>query len=113
MPLAGEVGGIAIFLEELSDCRSALGQTVRVAGHNHYRKGRADRDASGHERGPARGATRLAVPTGKDGAFLGDLVNVRGGMAEVCATTISPEVIPSCVVGHQHHDVGSFGGLCV
>src|SRR5271157_2682628 len=111
MPLAREVGRIAVLLEELGDCRCALREAVRVARHHHDRKRRTDRDAPGHERGPARGATRLAVPTGEDGAFLGDLIDIRGRMAQVRATTIGPEVIPARVVGHQHDDVWLLLGL--
>ena len=105
MPLAREIGRIAVLLEELGDRRRGLRQAVLVARHNHHRQRRADRDASGHERGAARGATRLAVPTGEDGAFRGDAIDVRGRMAEVRAPTIGPEIVPSGVVGHQHDDV--------
>ena len=63
--------------------------------------------AAGHERGPPRGAARLAIPVGENGTLLGDAIDVRGRMAEVRATTIAPEVTPTGVVGHQHDDVGS------
>src|SRR5436309_3091218 len=53
MPLAREVSAIAVLLEELGDRRRGLRQAVLVARHYHDRKGRADRDASGHERGDA------------------------------------------------------------
>jgi hypothetical protein len=46
-----------------------------------------------------------AIPTGEYSAFLGDLINVRGRMAEVRAATVAPEVAPAGVVGHEHDDV--------
>src|SRR5213592_939168 len=105
MPLAREVSAIAVLLEELGDRRRGLGQAVLVARHYHDRKGRADRDASGHERGAAGRATRLTIPAREYGAFLGDAINVRGRVTEVRATTIAPEVAPAGVVGHEHKDV--------
>src|SRR5438132_12924233 len=64
MPFAREVGRVAVFLEEFGDRRRFLPETVFVARGNHDRERRADRDTPGHERGPAGGAARLAVPAG-------------------------------------------------
>ena len=89
MPLAREIGAVAVLLEELGDRRRGLRQAVLVARHHHHREGRTDRDAPGHERGAAGGATRLTIPAGEHGAFLGDAIDVRGRMAEVRAPAIS------------------------
>src|SRR6266542_194661 len=71
MPLAREVSAIAVLLEELGDRRRGLRQAVLVARHHHDREGRADRNASGHERGPARRTPRLTIPAREYSAFLG------------------------------------------
>ena len=108
MPLAGEVRRIAVLLEELGDRRRLLAQGVLVARSDDDRESRADRNAPGHERGATRRAACLAVPTGEDRAFLGDLVDVRRRMAERgAAVRIGAEIVPAGVVGHQHDDVRS------
>src|ERR1700722_3992880 len=47
---------------------------------------------------------------GEDRALRGDAIDVRGRMAEVLATHISPEVAPAGVVGHENDNVGSAVG---
>ena len=107
MPFAGEVRRVAVLLEELGDRRRLLAQAVFVARRHHDRQRGADRNASGHERGAAGGATRLAVPVGENGAFLGDPIDVRRRMTEArAASRIATEIIPTGIVGHQHDDVG-------
>src|SRR5207248_9539871 len=83
MPLAREVGRVAVFLEELGDGRGFLAQEVLITRRDDDRQRRADGNAPGDERGAAGGATRLAVPTGEMRAFLGDAIDVWGRMAEV------------------------------
>ena len=107
MPFAGEVRRVAVLLKELGDRRRLLAQGVFVARRHHDRQGGADRNASGHERGTAGGATRLAIPVGENGALLGDAIDIRCRMAEARASSrIATEIIPTGVVGHQHDDVG-------
>ena len=106
MPLAGEVGLIAVLLEELGDGRRVRVQAVRVAGNDHDRQRRADRDAPGHERGAARRATGLAVPAREHRAFLGQAIDVRRGMPERRAAVVHTVVAPAHVVAHEHDDVG-------
>jgi hypothetical protein len=77
MPLAGEVGRVTVLLEELGDGRRFLAEIVLVAWSHHDRERRADRDASGDEGSPPRGATRLTVPTGEGRTLLGDAVDVH------------------------------------
>ena len=110
MPLAGEVGGIAVLLEELGDRRRLLTEHIRIAGRDDDRQRRADRNAPGDERGAARGAARLSVPVGERRALLGDLIDVRRRMAErLAAVGIGPEIVPARIVRHQHDDVGPLG----
>ena len=106
MPLAREVGRVAVLLEELGDRRGFLAQEVLITRRDDNRQRRADGNAPGNERGAAGGATRLAVPTGEMRAFLGDAIDVWGRMAEVCASARDiTEVIPADVVGHEDDDV--------
>ena len=106
MPLAREVGGVAVLLKEFGDRRRFLAEIVLVARSDNDRERRADGDAPGDERGAARGATRLAVPVRERGALLGHAIDVRRGMAERCASAVSAEIAPTGIVGHQHDDVG-------
>src|SRR4029077_8552807 len=109
MPLAREVGRVAVFLEEFGDRRRLLPEAVFVSRGNHDRERRTDRDTPGHERGAAGGATCLAVPAGEDGSLLGYAVDIRCRMTETGASArIATEIIPSGVVGHKHDDIGSF-----
>src|SRR5258708_28992417 len=107
MPLAREVGRVAVLLEELGDGRGFLAQEILITRRDDDRQRRTDGNAPGDERGAASGATRLAVPTGEMRAFLGDAIDVWGRMAEVCASTRDiTEVTPADVVGHEDDDVG-------
>src|ERR1035438_7837860 len=74
VPLAGEVGGVAVLLEKLSNRWSLWAEIVLVSRGNHDRERGANGNASGHERGAARRAACLSVPTGEDGSFFGHLV---------------------------------------
>jgi hypothetical protein len=66
----------------------------------HDRRGRADRQPSGQARDAARGAARLAVPVGEDGAFFGEAIYVRRRMGEArAAARIAAEIVPAGVVG--------------
>src|SRR6266478_9601034 len=106
MPLAREVGRVAVLLEELRNGGCLLAKGVLVARRDDDRQRRADGNAPGDQRGAAGGATRLAVPTGEMRAFLGDAIDVWGGMAEVCASARDiTEVTPADVVGHEDDDV--------
>jgi hypothetical protein len=102
MPLAGEVGLIAVLLEELGDGRRLRTKFVGVAGRDHDRERGAYRQAAGHERGAAGGATRLPVPFGEGRALGGEPVEVRGRGVAGLATAIDAEVTPAGVVGHEH-----------
>ena len=106
MPLAREVGGVAVLLKEFGDRRRLLAEIVLVAWSDNDRERRADGDAPGDERGAARGAARLAVPIREGRALLGHAIDVRRGMAERCASAVSAEITPAGIVGHQHDDVG-------
>ena len=106
MPLAREVGGVAVLLEEFGDGRRFLAEIVLVAGGDHDGERRADRDAAGDEGGAARRTARLAVPIGERRALLGHAVDVRRGMAESRSSTVSAEIAPAGIIGHQHDDVG-------
>src|SRR5206468_5235200 len=106
MPLAREVGRVAVLLEELGDRRGFLAQEVLITRRDDDRQRRADGNAPGDERGAASGATRLAIPTGEIRAFLGDAIDVWGRMAEVCASARDiTEVTPADVVRHEDDDV--------
>src|SRR5271167_3955937 len=87
MPLAGEVGRIAVLLEELGDGWGLGAKVILVARGNHDRQRRADGNSSSDERGASRGATCLAVPTREDSALFGHLVDVGCGMAKGCASS--------------------------
>ena len=108
MPLAGEVRLVPVLLVELGDGRRLFPEPVLVAGNNHDRKRRADRDAPGHERGAARGAAGLAVPAREHRAFLGKAIEVRRRVPERLAAEVGPQIRPPRVVTHQHDDVGLF-----
>ncbi len=97
---------IAVLLVEFGDGRRVRGQAVRVAGNDHDRQRRADRDAPGHERGAARRAARLAVPAREHRAFLGHAINVRRRMPERRTAEVHTVVAPAHVVAHEHDDVG-------
>ncbi len=73
MPLAREVGRVAVLLEELGDRRRLRLQAVLVTGRHDHGQGGADRDAAGDEGRPAGGAARLAVPAREQRALLGEL----------------------------------------
>ena len=92
MPLAGKIGRVAVLLEEFGDRRRLLREVVLVTRGDHDGERRTDWNAPGHERGAASCATRLAVPAGEDGAFLGDAIDVRCRMAEARASSrIAPK----------------------
>ena len=106
MPLAGEVGRLPVLLVEFSDGRRVRGQAVRVAGNNHDRQCRANRDPPGHERGAARRAARLTVPAREHRAFPGHAINVRRRMPKRRTAEVHTVVAPANVVAHEHDDVG-------
>src|SRR5580692_8089431 len=81
MPLAREVRGIPVLLEEFGNRWSFGFEVVFIAGGNHDRQCRADRDPPGNKRGTACRAARLPVPTGEDRPFLGKAIDVRRWMA--------------------------------
>src|SRR5260370_14970684 len=87
MPLAREVGRVAVFLEEFGDRRRFLPKAVLVARGNYDREGRADRNTPGHERCAAGGAARLTVPAREDGPLPGDGIDGRCRMAEAHASS--------------------------
>src|ERR1017187_6729602 len=64
VPLAGEVGGVAVLLEEFGDGRGLRLEVVLVARGNHDRERGTNGNATGHEGRAARRAARLSVPTG-------------------------------------------------
>src|SRR6476620_5405220 len=107
MPLAREVGLVAILLEELGDRRRFLLKAVLVTWGDHNRQGRADRNASDDKRGTTRRAARLTIPTGERHTFLGDAINVGGRVAKrPAASCVGAEITPTGVVCHEHDDVG-------
>jgi len=109
MPLAGEIGGVPVLLEELGDGRRFLLEPVLVAGTDDDRQRRADRDATGLKRGTTSGAARLPVPAGEQHTFPGEAIDVGRRMAEGASTTgIGAKITPAEVVAHNYYDVGSF-----
>src|SRR5260370_22923936 len=95
VPFTGEVRRVAVLLEELGDRRRLLAEAVLVTRGNHDRERRADRNTPGHERGAARRAACLTIPAGEDRAFLGNLIDIRCGMAAARASSrITTEIIP-------------------
>ena len=107
VPFSGEVGRVAVLLEEFGNRRRFLLQGVRITGSDHDRESRANRDPPGHERSAARGAARLAIPVREHRALRGDAVDVRRRVAEgLAAAWHVTEVAPAGVVRHEHDDVG-------
>ena len=102
VPLAGEVGRVAVLLEEFGDRRRFLVQGVRIAGGDHDRERRADRNPSGDERGAAGRAARLAVPVREDRAlrWRSGRCSASDGRGPAAAGHVT-EVVPAGVVGHQ------------
>src|SRR5258708_16532707 len=82
MPLAREVGRVAVFLEEFGDRRRLLPKAVFVSRGNYDRERRADRHTPGHEGSTPSSAARLAVPPGEDRPPLGNAIGVPRRMVE-------------------------------
>src|SRR5262249_21621789 len=87
MPFAGEIGRVTVLLEELGDGRRLLAQMIFVTRSHDDRQRRTNGNPPGDERAASRRAARLAVPTRKHGPFLGDLVDMRGRVAERSTST--------------------------
>src|SRR5258708_20399442 len=90
MPLAREVGRVALLLEELVDRRGFLAQEVLITRRDDDRQRRADGNGPGDQPGPSSGAPRLPLQSGGIRPFLAPPINVGGRMAD---TSTSPLLI--------------------
>ena len=104
MVLAELPGGVAERLQGFRDTHVFGVKSDVRAGQADFGQAGPDRRLSGDEGRAPRGATLLAVPVGKQRAFLGDAVDVGRAVAHH-AQIVGADIEPADVVGHDHEDV--------
>ena len=104
MVLAELPGGVAERLQGFRDAHVFGVKSDVRAGQPDLGQARSDRRLPGDEGRAPRGAALLAIPVGKQRAFLGDPVDVGRAVAHH-AQIVGAHIEPADVVGHDHENV--------
>ena len=102
--LAELPGHVALRLQELSDGRVFLLQSLRRAGQTDLRHAGPEGNLAGDERRTPGRTTLLAVVVAEDRPLGGDAIDVRRGVADHAAA-IGTHIKDANVVAEDHQDV--------